>query len=275
MRPLLLALFVAAHSVALVATALAGEGPALRRDPGFRFDSETVDGFWIEAAGGGSHSEVGSQIDVDTVGAALRAVWGFRYAEVGATVVGRWTRIDFPFGDDLEETGIGNSPLWAKGVWRTRDEDAFWRFAVGGGLSVVLPASEDVIGSKDTFLQPFATAGVHIGPLLVQGHAGYTSDIENSGDYDATFWGAGVHWAPIDWLALRAEVSGDHTVDAPFDDIDSVSIDPGLDFKLDAGASVDVLLRTTAEAGLTSDAPDWGIGAAIVVTFNPFSSMRK
>jgi len=66
---------------------------------------------------------------------------------------------------------------------------------------------------------------------------------------------------------LRAEFLGT-TTDSKFDDPTAVTFQPGVDVRIPLGA-VDLLIRPTGLVGLTSAAPDWGIGGGIAVSWNP------
>jgi hypothetical protein len=119
------------------------------------------------------------------------------------------------------------------------------------------------VGTDEYGFVPFGTVGFHLGDAAdVRAHVGY-QEFTGDGIGESWIYGGGLFGTLNEQVALRGEILG-QSVDGGGD---PVTLEPGVDFKLPLQAA-DLLFRLNGAVGVTDDAPDWGIGASIVLAWN-------
>jgi hypothetical protein len=131
--------------------------------------------------------------------------------------------------------------------------------------------TEDTLGSDEPIIDAFATVGVHFGPAAWMAHVGHSWNTD-IGNLDNVVWGTGLHGAAGEWVALRTEVIGRHLDDVSEGGQDVVAFEPGVDPRIAAIRTFDLIFRPTGSVGLRDEAPDWELGGSIVSDFDPFGS---
>jgi hypothetical protein len=268
---------VLAACLLAVSTAAAQDTPLpVRSFDRFEFDAVNARGLWAEVATGDAHKS-SSGVSVDVVTVEPRLIYGGSLAEGGLLIPIDFVHTESPafFGTFTnDESGVGDVRAYGKLLpLQTRWLDA------GLGLEVSFPTGDDSkgLGTGEVGFLPFGTAAAHLGFADLRGHFGYQSyagsnplfvnfqQIERAPD--SYVYGGGL-FAPINrYLGLRAEFNGQ-----AFDTADNnqhlLSFEPGFDLHVPLGR-VDLLIRPTGAVGLTSDAPDWGIGGSVGIAWNP------
>lgn len=270
--PWTVSLIVAAIALPLLSSAAHAEfrGRSFAR---LELDSATTPGLWGEIATSSvSEDEHGDSASLITV--EPRVLYGWENWEVGLFIP--YERLSthvsdpfFDFDDDSTDDGVGDIRLSGKGVFRSEFVD------VGFGLEMTLPSGDEDngLGSGKVGFLPFGTGAVHLGPVDLRAHAGYLAYVDQDQYFGVDLppnlivYGGGPFAGIGDYVALRAEFLG-FTTDSDLNDRSAVSFQPGIDFRIPAGP-VGVLIRPTGLVGLTDEAPDWGVGGAITVSWNP------
>jgi hypothetical protein len=113
----------------------------------------------------------------------------------------------------------------------------------------------------------------HLGQVDVRMHLGYraftgseTDVFGNAFPANSFVYGGGLFAVLGANVGLRAEFVGQTLQTHRGEDV--VSFEPGFDVRWPIGR-VDVLVRPTGAVGLTSSAPDWGVGGALTVAWDP------
>lgn len=137
--------------------------------------------------------------------------------------------------------------------------------SIGGGLELLVPTGSERkrLGTGELAFNPFVNARHTWGRIAVGGHVGYNiseDEVANVFNYSAF-----VIARATDLLALRVELNGRFFKDFG-SDFNDVSIWPGLDLNV----TERITIRPQGLAGLTNDAWEWGIGAAVVVDLTVF-----
>jgi len=237
----------------------------------FEFDTATARGVWAEVATALAHGETrGFSFDVITV--EPRLVYGGEMGELGLFIPYEHVEAETPsfFGAfTREENGIGDIRLYGKLIpLRTDLVDA------GLGLELSVPTGNDDkgLGTGELGILPYGAVGLHVGPADVRAHFGYeafTSSNDALGVERAPnvfVYGGGVFAGLTERIGARAEVVG-ATLDGQSSH-SPISFEPGLDLRLPLDG-FDLFIRPTGAVGLTSDAPDWGVGGGIALAWNP------
>lgn len=234
----------------------------------FQFETATVKGFWAEAGALYEKTDF-NRSDVDGVDANIKAWTAFaRFAyggemwEADLFVPGKTfdAKID---GVDFDEGGIGDIELAGRFIpLRTELLDA------GVGVDFSFPSGDDNdgLGAGEVGALPFFTAAIDLAAVEARGHIGwrwFTGDNNNGTATDQLVYGFGIFMPLFDRVVFRNEFSGVEA-DEPGDP-KIVNYIAGLDIRIPI-AGLDLIFRPTGLAGISSRAPDWGVGGSIVVT---------
>ena len=262
----------------LLAGAAAAQDQALpvRSFDRFEFDAVTARGLWAEVATADSRKD-SSSVSVDVVTVEPRLIYGGSLAEGGLLIPFAFVHTESPafFGTFTnDESGIGDVRAYGKLLpVQTRWLDA------GVGLELSFPSGDDTkgFGTGEVGFLPFGMAAAHLGFADLRGHLGYQTysgsnpifinfqQIERAPD--SYVYGGGLFRAVSPHVGLRAEFIGQ-----AFDTADNnqhlLTFEPGLDLRFPLGR-IDLLIRPTGAVGLTSDAPDWGVGGSVGIAWNP------
>jgi len=192
---------------------------------------------------------------------------GLRFDLVGSYGLGPYAEfgVDMPFfsqslrfeGDTpTENTGdVGDLMIYTKFRKMVADNTS-----VGGGMELSVPTGSERkrLGTGELAFNPFVNARHTWGRIAVGGHVGFAI---SEGDVADVFnYSAFAIARATNLLALRVELNGRFFKDFG-QDFNDVSIWPGIDLNV----TERITIRPQGLAGLTSDAWEWGIGAAVVV----------
>src|SRR5262249_5600413 len=131
--------------------------------------------------------------------------------------------------------------------------------AIGLEINTASGSTSNGFGSGHTGLNPFLSTRYQSGRLSLGAHAGFLLNVD--GTADVFNWSLESILRGNALFALRCEVNGRQFRQFG-DNYTDVSVWPGIDFNL-----TDYLtIRPEAEAHLTNDAINWGLGISIVVT---------
>ena len=271
---LALLLFVLVVSDRNVHSVLADDAAmAVRSFERFEFDTVTASGLWAEVATSLAHEE-SQGISADLITVESRLVYGAEWIEGGLFIPYERLGVSGPIsfaGGEAEENGIGDLQLYGKAVpLRTEWVDA------GIGLEISLPSGDESkgLGAGSTGFLPYGMAAVHLGPADLRGHFGYDAFLTSDGTVfgrerapNVFIYGWGLFGTITDRVGVRTEFVAE-TFDGANDNRHVLSFEPGFDVRFPLG-SIDLLIRPTGAVGLTHDSPDWGVGGAVTVNWDP------
>jgi hypothetical protein len=234
----------------------------------FEFDTVTARGLWAEIATAVAHDDDG-EVSANVITVEPRLVYGSRLFEAGLFIPHHWLHAQ-GFSLTQDENGIGDIRLYGKVIpLRSRWADA------GLGFDVSFPSGDQNkgLGAGEVGLLPYGAASAHLGPVDVRMHLGYraftgseTDVFGNAFPPNSFVYGGGFFTALLNRVGLRAEFVGQSFNSRRAEDL--LSFEPGIDVRWPFGA-VDVFVRPTGAVGLTAAAPDWGVGGAVTVAWDP------
>jgi hypothetical protein len=246
----------------------------------FEFDTVNARGLWAEVSTAATHDEPHA-VSVDAQTVEPRLVYGGELAEGGIFIPYHFISVEqhafygTSYGTSSnEEDGIGDIRLYGKLVpLRTHYLDA------GLGLELSFPSGDEYkgLGTGEVGFLPYGMAAAHLGPVDVRGHFGYQTYADSNRSFngfstvelapDSFVYGGGLFGVVNDYVGLRAEFVA-QTFDAAQNNTHVLFFEPGLDVRIPLG-SVDLFVRPTGAVGLTHDSPEWGVGGAISLAWNP------
>lgn len=204
-----------------------------------------------------------------TVGSTcVDQITGGRFELVGAYGLGANAEvgIDLPFvmqekisfaqAPSDNHTGIGDMVLYGK---FKRQLAEHWAGALGLEINTATGSQSRFLGAGATGLNPFLSTRYESGRVALGAHVGF---LLNTGSQPDVFnWDLEgiVRGSPM--FALRCEVNGRQFRDFG-ENFTDIAVWPGLDVNLTDFFTI----RPQAEAHLTSDALNWGLGVAFVFT---------
>jgi hypothetical protein len=236
------------------------QGIEQRDSAGTKFDGPTLNfaGYPVnkpQCTIGGSHD-------------CIEEIKGSRFDLVGA--YGFWTNaevgIDLPFvmqeqvsfvrGKDDNEVDIGDVTFYGK---FKRQLAEHWAGAIGLEVNAASGSSSKGFGSGHTGLNPLLSTRYQSGRFAVGAHVGFLLNVD--GPPDVFNWSVEGIVRGNALVAFRCEVNGRQFRDFG-DNFTDVSVWPGLDFNV----TDYLIIRPQAQAHLTNDAINWGVGIGIAVT---------
>lgn len=161
--------------------------------------------------------------------------------------------------------GVGDVSAWAKYDFLQREDlnlTAGFEFVANSAQDDSTPCGTQPgttcnLGFGERGYNPFGAVRFKpIDHLSLGGHVGYLMFENPFGDL--VNWDVNTIWAPVDWMALRLELTGFNQVEGPSQDI--ISLQPGIDFVFDR-----LVFRIGGVKGLTDDAADWALGGGLAL----------
>lgn len=232
----------------------------LRSFERFEFDSENARGLWTELAG--MYAEDG---DINVTTLEARVAYGERYGELGLILP--YINVDDDTGSAVPHNpqSVSDLRLYAKG---TPLQTAL--LDIGGGFELTVPTGRESrgLGAGEVGYLPYLNTSLHLNVVDVRAHFGYHW---YSGDptWDEELVYGGGFFIPLGHsAAARLEFVGT-TPNERGADSDEVSFEPGLDFRFPLQSDLTFIFRPTGLIGMTSSAPDWGIGTSFVLAWSP------
>jgi len=183
------------------------------------------------------------------------------YAEFGVDMPFFAQSLRFEGDTPTENTGdVGDLVIYTKFRKMVADNTS-----VGGGLELSVPTGSERkrLGTGELAFNPFVNARHTWGRIAVGGHLGFA--ISEGDPADVFNYSTFVIARATEILAFRLELNGRFFKDFG-QDFNDVSLWPGIDLNV----TERVTIRPQGLAGLTSDAWEWGIGAAVVVDLTVF-----
>ena len=190
---------------------------------------------------------------IDLVGS-----YGFgKNAELGFVIPGVFQTLRFRDAATRNDADIGDVLLYTKFKREVAEH-----CAVGAGVEFSIPTGPASKGfsTGELAANPILSTRYQQGAVAVGANVGY--QLSTGSVKDVLNYGGEVIVRVNDTYAIRTEIAG-----RSFDDgsrgVADVTVLPGVDINL----AHNVALRPTGLVGLTSSAPEWGIGAGVAVTF--------
>jgi hypothetical protein len=165
-------------------------------------------------------------------------------------------KISFAQAPSENHTGIGDMVLYGK---FKKELAEHWAGALGLEISTATGSESRFLGAGATGLNPFLSTRYESGRVALGAHVGFLLNTDSQPDVFNWDVDGIVRGSPL--FALRCEVNGRQfrNFGETFTDI---AVWPGLDVNL----TDYFIIRPQAEAHLTNDALNWGLGIAFVFT---------
>ena len=164
--------------------------------------------------------------------------------------------VSFVGPDHNEFTDIGDLMFYGK---FKRQLAEHWAGAIGLEVDAASGSSSKGFGSGHTGLNPLLSTRYQSGRVAIGAHVGWLFNVD--GPSDVFNWSLEGIVRGNSMFALRCEVNGRQLREFG-DNFTDIAVWPGIDFNL----TDYLVIRPQAEAHLTSDAINWGLGIGIAVT---------
>jgi len=164
-------------------------------------------------------------------------------------------QIEYVGGGFDNFVGIGDLQLYGK---FKRQLAEHWTGAIGLEINAASGSATEGFGSGHTGLNPFLSTRYQSGRIAVGAHVGFLLNVDDPPD--VFNWSLQGIVRGNQLVAFRCEVNGRQFHDNG--DITDIAIWPGIDFNL----TDYFVIRPQAQAHLTTDAINWGLGLGIALT---------